>query len=99
METAAHRRGDLAVFNHKDGAALFVDWMELLEPMTPDEINVMPETELDRLKRQEPQTKDFESDTLEGKAGRGVLIDDPRLGRAPESVVQYRSSWARSCIV
>ena len=91
--------GSLAVFNHKDGAALFVNRVQLREPMTPDEINLMPETELDRLKRQEPQTKDFKSDMFEGKAGRGVLIKFPRLGRAPESVVQSRSSWAGNCIV
>ena len=91
--------GSLAVFNHKDGAALFVNRVQLLEPMTPEEINVMPETELDRLKRQEPQTKDFKSDMLEGKAGRGVLIGTHGLDGGRKRSCNTRSSWARTCIV
>ena len=49
----------------------------------------MPEMEVGRLKEQQPKGKDFKSDMLETKAGRGVLIRYSRVGTGPESVVQY----------
>lgn len=79
----------LAVFARNDGPALFVDHVRLVEQLTPGEIDAMPEMEVGRLKEQQPKGKDFKSDMLETKAGRGVLIRYSRVGTGPESVVQY----------
>jgi hypothetical protein len=79
----------LAVFAHKDGPALFVDDVRLKDRLTPGEIEAMPDVELDRLRKQEPKVKDFQSDMQETKAGRGVLIRYSRAGTEPESVMQY----------
>jgi hypothetical protein len=79
----------LAVFARNDGPALFVDHVRLVDRLTPGEIDAMPEMEAGRLKEQQPQGKDFKSDMLETKAGRGVLIRYSRVGTGPESVMQY----------
>ena len=51
----------------------------------------MPEVELSTLKDQQPKAKDFKSDMLDSKAGRGVLIRYSRdgTGTGPETVIQY----------
>ena len=79
----------LAVFARNDGPALYVDHVRLMDTLTPGEIGALPETEVDLLRKQEPQTKDFKSDMLEGKSGRGVLIKYSRPVKGPASVVQY----------
>jgi hypothetical protein len=79
----------LAGFSHKDGPTLFVEHLRLDERMTPDEIAAMPEVELNRLKELQPKARDFKSDMVESKAGRGVLIRYARVGAEPESVMQY----------
>jgi hypothetical protein len=79
----------LAVFARNDGPALFVDHLRLVDSLTPGEIEAMPEMEVGRLKEQQPKAKDFQSDMLETKAGRGVVIRYSRLGTEPESDVQY----------
>jgi hypothetical protein len=79
----------LAVFARNDGPALFVDHVRLVDRLTSGEIDAMPDMEVSRLKEQQPKVKDFKSDMLETKAGRGVLIRYSRVGTGPESVVQY----------
>jgi hypothetical protein len=80
----------LAVFDHKDGPALFVDRTRLVDRLTPEEIAAMPEVEVDKLKNGQPNAKDFKTDGVDTKAGRGVLIRYSRAGgTGPESVMQY----------
>ncbi|MEP7306580.1 MAG: hypothetical protein ABJA98_13770 [Acidobacteriota bacterium] len=79
----------VAGFSHKDGPTLFIEHLRLDERMTPDEIAAIPDVELNRLKELQPKARDFKSDLVESKAGRGVLIRYARLGTEPESVMQY----------
>jgi hypothetical protein len=78
----------LAVFAHNDGPTLFVDHVRLVDSLTPDEIEALPDHEVDRLKQREPQAK-LTSVMLQSKAGNGVLITYSRIGTGPESVAQY----------
>jgi hypothetical protein len=78
----------LAVFAHNDGPTLFVDHVRLVDSLTPDEIEALPDLEVDRLKRREPQAK-LTSVMLDSKTGNGVLITYSRVGTGPESVTQY----------
>ena len=78
----------LAVFAHNDGPTLFVDHVRLVDSLTPAEIELLPDHEVDRLKQREPQAK-LTSVMLESKAGHGVLITYSRVGTGPESVAQY----------
>ena len=79
----------LAVFARNDGPTLFLDHITLAEALTPAEIGGMPAVELSTLKDQQPKAKDFKSDMLDSKAGRGVLIRYTRDATGPETVVQY----------
>ena len=79
----------LAVFARTDGATLFVDRLRLVERLTPGEIDAMPEVEMDRLRKLQPNAKDFKSDMVETEAGRGMLIRYSRVETVPESVVQF----------
>jgi hypothetical protein len=79
----------LAVFARNDGPTLFVDYVRLIDRLTPGELDALPEGELDRLKGQQPKSTDFKSEMLESKAGRGVLIRYSRTGNAPETVAQF----------
>jgi hypothetical protein len=79
----------LAVFSRNDGPAVFVDAVRLKEPLTPGELSQMAEMELERLKKQEPETKQFTSDVLESKSGRGVLVKYSRVGKGREWAVHY----------
>jgi hypothetical protein len=79
----------LAVFARNDGPTLFVDHVRLVDALTPAEIAGMPTVELSSLKDQQPKAKDFKSDMLDSRAGRGVLIRYSREGTVPETVVQY----------
>jgi hypothetical protein len=79
----------LAVFARNDGPTLFVDHIKLVDALTAPEIAGMPAVELSTLKEQQPKAKDFKSDMLDSKAGRGVLIRYSRDNNGPETVVQY----------
>ena len=79
----------LAVFARNDGPTLFVDHVRLVGALTPAEIEGMAAVELDTLKEQQPKAKDFKSDMLDSKAGRGVAIRYSRDSTGPETVVQY----------
>jgi hypothetical protein len=79
----------LVAFARNDDATLSVDHVTLVESLTPSEVAGMPAVELSTLKDQQPKAKDFKSDMLDSKAGRGVLIRYSRVGVGPETVVQY----------
>ena len=78
----------LAVFTRNDGPALLVDDFRLKDGLTQGELEAMPESELERVKQLEPKSKDFQSEMLDTKAGRGVLIKFSRAGKETESVLQ-----------
>jgi hypothetical protein len=78
----------LAVFAHSDGPALFINHLKLLAALTPGEFEAMQDLEVTTLKEQQPTAKDFKADTLETRAGRGVVVRYSRLGSGPESVVE-----------
>jgi len=81
---------NLAVFSRNDGPVLIIDLLKLADRLTPGEVEALPEMEVDTLRKLEPKVKDFKSDMLETRAGRGVLIRYSRVGSTgPESVVQY----------
>jgi hypothetical protein len=78
----------LAVFAHGDGPTLFINHVKLSASLTPTDLEAMPDFEVTRIKDEQPTAKDFKSDTLETKAGRGVVTRYSRVGSGPESVVQ-----------
>jgi hypothetical protein len=79
----------LAVFARNDGPTLIVEHIRLVERLTPEEFDGLPDVEVERLKKEQPKAKDFKSGILETKAGRGVLIRYSRVGQGPDSVMQY----------
>ena len=82
----------LAVFARNDGPTLFIDHVRLTEALTPVEVAGMPAVELSTLKEQQPKGRDFKSEMVDSKAGKGVLIRysrDSATGTGPETVVQY----------
>jgi len=81
--------GSLAIFSKNEGPAFFVDHVRLKEPFTPGEVSQMPEMELERLRKQEPETKDFKSEMLDAKSGTGVLVRYSRIGKGREHAVHY----------
>jgi hypothetical protein len=76
-------------FARNDGPTFYVGHVKLSEPFTPAEIANLPAVELTTLKDQQPKATGFKSDTLESKAGRGVLIKYSREGAGPETVIQF----------
>ena len=82
----------LAVFARNDGPTLFIDHVRLTEALTAVEVAGMPAVELSTLKEQQPKGRDFKSEMVDSKAGKGVLIRysrDGATGTGPETVVQY----------
>ena len=79
----------LAIFSRKDGPVVSIDRTKLAGRLTPAEVDALAEIELSRVKEQQPKAKDFKSEMLESKSGRGVLIRYSRVSTEPETVVQY----------
>jgi len=79
----------LAIFSRKDGPVVSIDRMKLAGRLTPAEVDAMSEIELSRVKEQQPKVKDFKTEMLDSKSGRGVLIRYSRVSTEPEVVVQY----------
>lgn len=79
----------LAIFSRKDGPVVSIDRMKLAGRLTPAEVDAMSEIELSRVKEQQPKVKDFKTEMLDSKSGRGVLIRYSRVSNEPEVVVQY----------
>ena len=79
----------LAVFARNDGPTLIIEHVTLEGPLTAKEMEGMSSVELSSLKDGQPKAKDFKSDMMESKAGRGVIIRYSRDGAGPETVLQY----------
>ncbi len=81
--------GSSLVFSRSDGPSLFIDRTTIAEELTPAEVDALADIEITTLKAQQPTGKDFKSEMLEGKSGRGVLVRYSRPGAETEAVVQY----------
>jgi hypothetical protein len=79
----------LVAFARNEEATLSVEHVTLLEAFTASELEGMPAVELAALKEQQPKAKDFKSDMVDSKAGRGVLIRYSRVGAGPETAFQF----------
>jgi hypothetical protein len=80
----------LAGFSGKDNAALFIEApFKMADALTPAELEALPEIELAALKKQQPGVKEFTSDMVDSRSGRGVLIRYSRATGETEAVRQY----------
>jgi hypothetical protein len=71
----------LAIISRKDQVAtLTIDLTRLTEPLGQSEILTNAQIEIDTLKEQQPNAKDFESAVFDSKAGKGALIKYSRVG-------------------
>src|SRR5262249_1881689 len=71
----------LAIFARSDGGGtLVVEQSRLTESLTPAEVEALPDIEVERLKQQQPKAKDFVGKILEGKGGRGSMVQYSRVG-------------------
>jgi hypothetical protein len=78
----------LAGFSGKDNTALFVESpFRMGDALTPAEVETLPDIELARMKAQQPGVKEFKSESLDSKSGRGVLIRYSKT--ETEVVLQY----------
>ena len=87
-------------------ATVVIDLARLTEPLAPSEIATNAQIEVETLREQQPRAKDFTSEILEAKAGRGSLIRYARSGaNGPERIMHYSvggrprslSASTRSC--
>lgn len=81
--------GSSLVFSRSDGPSVFIDRVTIAGRLTPAEVEAMADLEVGRLKEEQPNGRDFKSEMLEGKSGRGALIRYSRPGTELESVIQY----------
>jgi len=84
---------NLAMLARNDGATVAIDFsrMALARPLTSDiAYSTLADVEIDSLKERQPQAKEFKSEIVETKAGRGALIRYASVGtKGPERVMQY----------
>jgi len=81
----------LAIVSRNDRtAALTVDLATLTEPLSQREILTNAQIEIDTLKEQQPNAKDFTSALFDSKAGKGALIKYSRVGaKGAERALRY----------
>jgi hypothetical protein len=81
----------IAILSRNDRTAtVMVDLAKLNDPLGPDEITTNAKFEVDTLKEQQPNAKDFTSDLFECKGGKGALIKYQRIGaKGAERVMRY----------
>jgi len=83
----------LAQFARNDGGATFaIDHTQLSNTIPSSDLayTTMAEVEVDDLKARSPQNKNFTSELVETKGGRGALIKYTQAGaKGPERVMQF----------
>lgn len=86
-----HGGSTLAILARNDRTAtVVIDLTRLTEPLGPSEVATNAQIELEELKEQQPLAKDFTSELLETKAGRGSLIRYARAGTSgTERVMRF----------
>jgi hypothetical protein len=78
-------------------ATLTVDLATLTEPLGANEIATNAQIEIDTLKEQQPNAKDFTSEPFDCKSGKGMLIKYSRVGaKGAERVLRYLIGVERS---
>src|SRR5262249_6831600 len=87
----------IAIISRNDRVAtLVIDLAHLAEPLNQDELATNAQIEIDTLKEQQPNAKDFASDLLDCKGGKGALIKYSRIGaKGAERVLRYLISVDR----
>ena len=68
------------LFRSDRTATVVIDLVRLTEPLTPSEVAANARLETETLKEQQPQAKDFKSETLDTKAGHASVIRFARMG-------------------
>jgi hypothetical protein len=81
----------IAIFARNDrSATIVIDLGRLTEPLGEAEIATNAQIEMDTLKEQQPNAKDFTSELFDCKGGHGALIKYSRIGaKGAERVVRY----------
>jgi len=81
----------LVILAREDGeATVGVESMNLVEALTPSEIQAMAENEVDNLKARVPTAKDAKYELVDTRSGRGAMIPYANVGaQGAERVVQY----------
>lgn len=81
----------LAIVSRNDRTAtLVVDHARLTEPLGQNELATNAQIEIDSLKEQQPNAKEFTSELIDCKGGRGALIKYSRIGaKGAERVFRY----------
>jgi hypothetical protein len=81
----------IAIISRNDRAAtLTVDLASLTEPLGANEIAINAQIEIDTLKEQQPNAKDFTSEPFDCKGGKGALIKYSRVGaKGAEHALRY----------
>jgi hypothetical protein len=81
----------VAILSRNDRVAtLVIDLARLTEPLGESEITTNAQIEIDTLKEQQPNAKDFTSELFECKGGKGALIKYSRIGaKGAEKVLRY----------
>jgi len=81
----------IAIISRNDRAAtLVIDLARLTEPLGEGEITTNAQIEIDTLKEQQPNAKEFSSEMFECKGGKGALIKYSRIGaKGAERVLRY----------
>jgi hypothetical protein len=84
---------NLAMLARNDGATVAIDFsrMALARPLTSDiAYGTLADVEIDSLKERHPQAKEFKSEIIETRGGRGALIRYATVGtKGPERIMQY----------
>jgi hypothetical protein len=81
----------IAIISRNDrSATLVIDMVRLTEPLGQDEVATNAQIEVDTLKEQQPNAKDFTSELFDSKGGRGALIKYSRVGqKGAERVARF----------
>jgi hypothetical protein len=71
-------------------ATVVIELSKLTEPLAPAEVATNAQIELESLKEQQPNAKNFTSEMVDSKAGRASLIRYARVGsNGPERVMRF----------
>jgi hypothetical protein len=81
----------VAILSRNDTAAtVVIDLSRLTEPLAPAEVATNAQIELEGLKEQQPNAKNFTSEMVDSKAGRASVIRYSRVGsNGPERVMRF----------
>src|SRR5262245_25211163 len=80
----------VAILSRNDRTAtVVIDISRLSEPLKPSEVATNAEIEMETLKEQQPNAKNFTSEIIDSKSGRASLIRYARVGATgPERVMR-----------